>query len=311
MFSLFTRFWAKRQLQTLLQRPIVFSFHTFNEPTVNANNINSNFLQLFSDRNRYKIFQKSTNNVYEFDDETRNIVLWQSPKLSQSSNTWDQPPVDSYSNDELICAFENLLNYSTSNGIPLHDRRFNEFIDNFIQRLETFSLNQMLRALQYFFRYPMNRDSIRQPNYIELLQAFDQACAIKSQDLLPEQLLFISTMWINVPFARKTYSAQLIGRLFNRYMRTFNAPQMTQALFFTNAMAQDIEDVRALENVLERNINDLTIEELSSVLWTFGRLDTKIEKQELKQKFFAYLEKQDLDRLCDRHLATVLIVNIF
>lgn len=308
MFSLLMRHGAKRQLQTVLRLPIVHSFHTFSEPSVNANNVNTSFSQLFSNPDRYRIFQKDTSKVYEFDDETHTVTLWQSPSSDQQTIAWDQP-VDGCSNDELILAFQNLLNYSTERDVPLSDPRFNEFIDNFTQRLDEFSLNQTIRALQLFLRHPIDRDSIRQPNYIELLQAFDQTCTIKSQDLLPEQLLFVSSMWINVPYAKKTYIAQLIGRLFNRYMKTFNAPQMTQALFFVNALSQDIGDIRALENVLERNIDDLTIEELSSVLWTFGRLETKIEKQELKQKFFAYLEQQDFSRLNDRHLATVLIVS--
>lgn len=305
MFSILSRLCVKRQLQTVLQHPIIQSYCTFHEP----NHVNSNLLQLFSNHDRYKIFQKNTSNLYEFDDETRNIVTWQSSKLTQQTCTWDQP-TDRYNNDELIFAFENLLSFSTANGIPLSDPRFNEFIDNFTQRLQNTSINQTIRALQMFLKYPLDRDSIQQPNYIELLQAFDQACTIKAQDLLPEQLLFISSIWMNIPFARKTYIVQLICRLFNRYMKTFNAPQMTQALYFANTMGQDIEDIRALENVLERNITDLSIEEFSSVLWTFGRLGTKIEKQELKLKFFAYLEQQDLSRLSDRSLATVLIVNI-
>lgn len=306
MFSILSRLCVKRhQLQSVLRHPIIQSYCTSH----GSHHVNSNFSQIFLNRERYNAFKRDTSDLYEFDAETRNIVTWQSPKLTQQICTWDQP-TDSYSDDELIIAFENLLHFSTANRMPLSEPRFNEFIDNFTQRLQNLSINQIIRALQIFSRYPMDRDSIRQPNCIELLQAFDQACTKKSQDLLPEQLLFISSIWLNIPQARKTYVVQLICRLFNRYMRTFNAPQMTQALYFANYMCQAIDDIRALENVLERNLNDLTIEEFSSVLWTFARLETKIEKQELKHKFFAYLEKQDLSRLSDRNLGTVLIVNI-
>lgn len=265
---------------------------------------------LFSNRDRYKMFQKNTGIVYEFHDETRNIVNWQSPKQSQERCSWDQP-TNTYSNDELISAFENLLHFSAVNNVSLSDPRFNEFVDQFTQRLQHFSLNQTVRALQYFVRHPMDHDLIRHPNYIELLQAFDQVCTIKSHDLQPDQLLFVSSIWINIPYARKTYMTQSICRVFNRFMKTFNAQQMTQALYFVNNMGHGIEDVRALENVLEKNIDDLTIEEFSSVLLTFGRLETQIQKPELKQKFFAYLEKHDLNQLSDRNLATVLIVNAY
>lgn len=306
MFSILSRLCIKRQhLQTVLRHPIIQSYCTFHEPS----HVYSNLVQIFSNPDRYKSFKRNTGDLYEFDDETRNVVAWQSSKLAQQTCTWNQP-TDSYSNDELIFAFKNLLSFCGTNGIPLSDRRFNEFIDNFAQRLQNFSLNQTIRALQIFSSYPLDPDSVRQPNNIELFQAFDQACTTKSQDLLPDQLLFVSSIWMNIPLARRTYIVQLIGRLFNRYMKTFNAPQMTQALYFVNAMGQAIDDIRALENVLERNIDELTIEEFSSVLWTFARLETKIEKQELKTKFFAYLDKQDLSRLTDRNLTTVLTVNI-
>lgn len=310
MFSFLSRLSVQRplQLQFVVWRPIVQNYCTCN----GVDHVKP-MLQLFSNSDRYKIFQKNTNSVYEFDNETRNIVAWQSsiPQDACIAHAWDQP-TNTCNNDELIFAFENCLNFATTNHISLSDSRFNEFVDNFIERLESFTLNQTIRALQAFVRHPIeSRDVIRQSNYIELLQAFDQACTIKSPDLLPEQLLFISSIWSNIPFAQKTYIVQLICRLFNRYMKTFNAPQMTQALYFANFMGQSIDDIRALENVLERNIDDLSIEEFSIVLWTFARLETKIEKQELKLKLFAYLEKQDLSQLSDRHLGTILIVIIF
>lgn len=304
MVTLLTRLYVKRQLKTVIRCPIIQKYSTFYE----AEHVKPSVLLLFKNCDRYNVFQKSTNSLYEFDNETRNIVTWQSPKFQQTC-TWDQP-TDSHSDDELIFAFDNLLKFSIANHIPLSDSRFNEFVDDFTQRLQDFSLNQTIRALQNFVRHPMERDLIQHPNCIELLQAFDQACTIKSQDLLPEQLLFISSIWINIPFAKKTYTVKLLCRLFNRYMKTFNAPQMTQALYFINFMREEIEDIRALENVLEKNISDLSIEEFSSILWTFVRFGTKIEKQELKLKFFAYLEAQDLSRLSDRSLATVLTVNI-
>lgn len=304
MFSPLSRLGARRYLQAMVRHPLIQSYCTSAEI---RSHVKPNRSSLFSNRDRYKMFEKNTGIVYEFDDETRNIIDWPSPKQSPANCSWTQS-TNTDSNDDLVFAFADLLNFSAANNIPLSDPRFNGFVDQFTQRLQDFSLNQTVRALQYFVRHPMDLDSIRQPNYIELLQAFDQVCTIKSRDLLPEQLLFVSSIWKAIPFARKTYMTQSLCRLFNRFMNTFDAPQMTQALFFVNSMGQGIENIRALENVLEKNMDDLTMEEFSGVLYTFCRQDTQIQKQELKHKFFAYLEKHDLNQLSDRKLAPVLMV---
>lgn len=263
----------------------------------------------FLESGRHEMFRKHSSHLYQFDDETRNITTWNCSKPEQDY-AWDQSTAN-YDNDELIYAFENVLNHCTGNDLLLSDSKFNSFIDDFCERVQNFSLNELLRVLQIFARLPMDRLRVRQRNYIELFQALDQACTIKSQDLLPEQLLFISSIWLKIPMAKRAYFSQLVGRLFNRYMKNMTAPQMAQALFYINCMSQEIIDIRAFENIFEEKMDYLTIEEFSTVLWTFIRLETKLEKQELRNKFFDYLEKQDLSRLSDSMLAKVLVVNIY
>lgn len=262
----------------------------------------------FLNSGRHSMFRKESTVVYQFDDETRNLTRWESPN-SEKTVEWDQP-LKNYNNEKLICAFENCLNYSLKNNIPLSDAQFDEFVDVFTKRLQKFSVNEMIRALQIFARYPFDRLQLRERNYIDLFYAFDQASTIQSEDLLPDQLLFISSIWMAIPSSKKAWISILMARLFNRYMKTMSAPEMAQALYYINCMTQPIEDIRALENVFEKTIDDLTLEEFSTVLWTFIRLDTKIEKQELRNKFFNYLEKQDLSQLCESQLAKVLIVNM-
>lgn len=263
----------------------------------------------YLESDRHEMFQRNSSLVYQFDDETRNITTWDYTKPEQDYS-WNQATAN-YDNDELIQAFESLLKHCTSNNISLSDPQFNTFIDDFTERLQIFTLNELIRVLQSFTRFPLDKHRVRQRNYIELFHALDQACTIQSQDLLPEQLLFISSIWLSMPMAKRTYFTQLVGRLFNRYLKTMTAPQMAQALFYINCMQQKIIDIRAFENIFEERINDLTIEEFSTVLWTFIRLDTKLEKQELRDRFFEYLEKQDLTRLSDPMLSKILIVNSF
>lgn len=272
-------------------------------------NHNHKLSAYFLASDRHQMFRKESDQIYQFDNETHNVFTWMNTK--QISNCDWNCSTTNYTDEEMINAFENLLNYCKTNAISLSDTRFDRFIDEFTHRLQHFSLNNVIHALQCYARQAnFNLHHVRQRNFIELFQAFDQVCTIKSQDLLSDQLLLISSIWLTIPFGRRSFFAQLMARLFNRYIKTMTASQMALALFFINAMQQKVFDIRAFENVFEEKMDELTTEEFATVLWTFIRLETKLEKQELRDKFFNYLEKQDLSRLSDSMLTKILLVNI-
>lgn len=289
----------------LINRPLA-QFYSVTITKSHELNEREQLRNYFLDSGRHSMFRKDSTCVYQFDDETRNLMTWKSSNFPQNIE-WNQP-INNYNNHELISAFESFLNYSHKNVIPLCDTQFDEFIDTFCARLQKFDVNELMRALQIFARYSLDKFQLRQRNYIDLFHAFDQAFTIQSQDLLPNQLLFISSIWMFIPSSKKTWTSTLIARQFNRYMRNMSAPEMAQALYYINCMTQPIEDIRAFENVFEKTIDDMTVEEFSTVLWTFIRLETKIEKQELRDKFFNYLEKQDLTHLPESQLTKILIV---
>lgn len=263
--------------------------------------------QYYKTSNRHKFFQAESKYLYQFDDETKNVTQFEEVHLEQDFD-WNQN-ITNLSDSELIRAFESLLNHCRTNNVSLSEEQFDGFIDGFVQRLQNFTLNEVIEVLQSFARYPLDRIQLRQRNWIELFQAIDQACTIKSVDLLPAQLLFISSIWMSIPLAKKSWFTVLVSRLLYRYLKEVSAPEMAQALFFINCMAQPIDDIRAFENIFEKNIENLSVEEFATVLWTFIRLETKVEKQELKSKFFEYMEKQDFSQLDDPYFSKILIVS--
>lgn len=262
----------------------------------------------YTDSDRYKTFQRNTKLVYQFDGETKNLTTWPIENV-KGEIEWNQSTAN-YSNVELISALECLLNHCIANNILLSEPQFDQFIDGFTGRLEGFSINEIIHALQIFTRFITDGNELRQRNYIELFQALDQACTIRSVDLLPKQLLFISSIWLVLPSSKRTFFTQLVCRLFEQYMKNMTPSQVGQALFYINHMKRPIEDIRKFENIFEKVIDDMTLEEFVTVLTTFTRLDTRIEKQELIDKYFEYLGKQDLNRLSDPDLSIVLAVNI-
>lgn len=309
MSCILVRLFVPRQMSSVNRLLVKFSSTVQCQQPNDTEEQFKNYSAYFLNSNRHVMFQRNSNKIYQFDDETRNPIVWPYQNSQDNKCTWNQSTAN-LEDTELVDAFQQMLTYAMANGISLSDSQFDQFIDDFTQRLQQFSINDAMRALQSFCRIPCDRIKIRQRNYIDLFYAFDQAMTIKSEDLLLEQLLFLSSIWINIAHAKRSYYTRLICRLFNRYTKIMSAPQIAQALVFNNALSQPMTDIRAFENTLEETIDDFTIEEFSMVLWTFIRLDTKIEKQELRNKMFAYLEKQDLNRLSDSMLNKILIVII-
>lgn len=263
----------------------------------------------FMESKQYNMFRSNSVMIHQFDDETRNLTTWKKPE-STTNIEWSQLPA-TYSNCNLIDAFEKVINYSIDNGISLSDESFDYFIDEFLRRMPDFTLNETLRALQMFARIPMRTEILKQRNYIELYMAFDQQCTILAANMFPEQLLYVCSVWQVMLSAKKTKFARVAHFFIQRYMKTMNAKQLTQAIFFMNCMNQPVDDIRALENLLENLLDDMTIEEVSIVSWCFYRLDCRLEKVELREKYFDYLVKQDLSQMDDIYLMKTILVTIF
>ncbi|XP_031634971.1 uncharacterized protein LOC116348199 [Contarinia nasturtii] len=253
----------------------------------------------YRESDRHNMFKRNSGFVYKFDNETRNLV--QCPIDDQNIELDDI-------NDKLIHAFSNMLTKSQENNIQLSDKGFDQFIDDFCDRMEQFTLNEVIRAMQIFANYPLNVSVVRQRNGVELFYAFDQACSTRSRYLLASQLLFISSIWLSIPCSKQTHFSTMVPRILNRYMKGMNASELAQAFLYINCWQKPIEDIRAFENVFENVLDDMTIEEFATVLWTFIRLDTKIEKQELRKKYFDFLAKKDLNQLADTELLKVLTI---
>lgn len=267
------------------------------------------FSDYFMNSDRYKTFRKNSVLLHQFDDETQNITVW-TKASSKNDILWNNLSED-YSNDDLIEAFGNMIEFSVVSGINLSDPMYDCFVDEFINKLNQFKLNEVVRAFQMFARAPLEKDMIRQRNYIDLYMAFDQTSTINSIDLRPNQIIFLSSIWRHIPLARKSYFSHLSERLLNRYLQKLSAPQICESVFYLSCLNKQVENIRAFENIFENTMNDMNLEELSVVLWTFRRIGTKVQKSELRSKLYTFLENQNFDRLEESFLLRIVDVMYF
>lgn len=256
---------------------------------------------------RYKVFRKEPQTLYQFDDNGMYTAKW---TQHESCVDW-QDAQHTHSHDDLISAFNGAINYSIDNEILLSDERFDQFIDLFISKLPHFNTNELLASLQLFAKCPLTKQLIKQRNYIELHMAFDQESTIHCFELNIDQILFMCSLWFQLPNIEKTY---LVRCACNRIQRQFSSMTVTQvihSLYVLNCLMEKIDRMDTIEKVFTDNVHDLTMEEMSIVAWTFSKQEQPIRQKELKTACLDHLETLNLGQLEGVFVGKLLPVSSF
>lgn len=252
----------------------------------------------------YLVFRKGSQFLHQFDAEAVYTKQW---PYSQPRN-WEKA-LDFDSNDELLDTFQSAINFSISSGVPLSHERYDQFIDAFISKLANFNTNELLAALQIFNKLPLSKTLMKERNYIELYTAFDQHSTIQCRQLTTDQAMFLLSIWFQFPFADKSWFAMCALNIFNNRVRSLTVPQLLQYIYYTNCLFAHIPSMDTVEKHLAQNIDNLSIEEMSIVAWTFMEQEASLLQWELPAKCLNIFIKNDLSQLDGVFLNKVLPVS--
>lgn len=254
-------------------------------------------LRIIQSSPKYQTFKSKENRIYQFDEETKSIANSDVLKGIQSLH-WNDVSQES-TNAEILMGFYNLQKYCAATNTELSSEMFDLFVDLLVSRANNFSINELMCALQTFSKFPMDKYSAQKRNYAEIIVALDEESSKKSVPLTLEQVLFLCSIWAEIPKAKKTYFARFAARQFNKYTKAMTAQQLTQALFYLNLLRRPLDDVRDFENVFEDNLDELELKEIAIICTTFMRLDKHFAKPEFRVKFLKTLCNRDLNEFIE------------
>lgn len=259
---------------------------------------------------RYKMFnKKDRNRLYEFDNDSRLVIKTLQGAPVNQMCLWQELP-EECSNEQLIKAFANLLCHCKETDTELTSEKFDDFIDRFVARIPSFTLNELIHALQLFAKHLVPTDFKGKRNVTELFTAFDEVCTIKSAEWSLDQILFICGIWQAIPRGKKSYFVQLCGRKVNRTAKTMSAEQLTQGMFLLNCLKQPIEDIRNFEPTFESKLESMSLEDIAVISGNFKRLDASLQSPELLKKYCEIVTAADLTQMNEKLLSNIIWVNI-
>lgn len=256
---------------------------------------------------RYLAFNHEGSQLYQFDAESKSIadsdLLQDVQPIPWNDVSEDSTPA------EVIAGFQDLWAHCTSTNAHLSSERFDRFVDLFFSKAKDFSINEAMCALQIFARFPLNRKSVQERNYSELLIALDEECTKKAPPLTLEQLFFLNSIWAVVPRVGRTFFAKYAARQFNKFTATMKPEELTQAMFYLNLLKRPLDDIRDFENVFEGKFAELELREIAIICTTFMRLDEHFAKPELRAKFLETLRTRDAREF--EELEDAFLVSLF
>lgn len=294
------------RLVRLHRRPAIvcnYSMHIEQPEKVRLIDLASKY---FHENPKYTIYNKTDQNLYEFDAETR--ALTPSNNLASiKSIPWTNLPVDC-TNADLISALKSVCDYCIETNTSFSSEQFDSFTDALAKRLPTFTSNETICALQIFARIPSVWRPFETRNFAEIIIGLDSACCINAAKWNIEQVLFAGSIWCRMPMAKKTFYARFLGRHFNKYAKLMTHEQVAQAMCYLNTLKRPMDDIRKFENIFDEHIEAMAPLELAIVCRCFMRMDTTLEKPELRKKLMTYLLERDLSELDDMLLSNILFV---
>lgn len=264
--------------------------------------------EYFHKNPNYTIYNPNDRNLYEFDEETRGLTPSNILNQSGKSIQWTDLPADC-THADLISALKSVCDYCHETETSLSSEQFDTFVDEMARQLPKFTSNETICALQVFAQFKMDHRPYGTRNFAELMIGLDQASTINAAGWDINQVLYAGSIWCSISTAKKTFFAKFLGRHFNRFAKLMTPGQIAQSMLYLNSLRRHVDDIRKFENVFDRNIEGMTPMELSIICRNFVRLDSTLEKPELREKLFKFLLERDLDELNDAMLRNILCVS--
>lgn len=212
-------------------------------------------------------------------------------------------------NEELVERLNFVSNYCREHDISITSEDFDKFIDNLTQKLSEFNENEVIAAVQIFSRMPLEAVTRNSRNFVELWMALDDHTARCAMQWDIDRMLAVCDVWIGIPLAKKTRFVKMICNKFAKERKNLPAQQLVRAVSFSNSMQKFDENNINFEKDLERVIDELSLDEVSRLCYTFNKSKARVQKVSLARKILDKCIAEDTKGLEDVDLKRLVEVS--
>lgn len=181
---------------------------------------------------------------------------------------------------EILEIFPKLGAYCKNNNMCISDTIFDDYIDNLTDSLSK-ATDEELVSLFYAFNQWPETPSIRTRNYIEVWVALDETCHSRVNNWSYDKMLsFISLFYMLNVNKMSDASKKILVKLASK-AKKLTPEQLVTTLFFIGVQRKAPHDMYNLEEHLENNFTQFSVDDLAIMSMGFFKSKTPIRSNNL------------------------------
>uniref|UniRef100_A0A182IIX8 RAP domain-containing protein n=1 Tax=Anopheles atroparvus TaxID=41427 RepID=A0A182IIX8_ANOAO len=170
-------------------------------------------------------------------------------------------------------------------SLSIQDRRFNDFVNEFMHSVPNFTDAQLSRALHALGAIG-EKASVHDPNYLSLWTSLDSECLERIVNWNVDTLLHMADSWYPLRLARHgKYTNKALWKISNR-LRKLPPKQLVKTVFYINLTRVPLENMMDIEVNFNQNFATFSIDDVAVLCMGFFKTETPVRSSELLEQIY-------------------------
>ncbi|XP_058818306.1 uncharacterized protein LOC131681507 [Topomyia yanbarensis] len=229
---------------------------------------------------------------------------------SSATNNSEQPEFQqitdwhSLSGQDLLIQFGQVVEICRQNEICISDRRFDQFVEALVNRIASFSDEQLIESLRLLVELGPT-PAVNTRNFLDIWKALDQVCLKRITTWKTDELLHMADQWYPLRLSKiGRFVHKAVWKISTR-LRKLNKDQLLRTVFYINLTRTPVENMVDIEISLKQNFFLYGVDDVAVLCMGFFKTETPVRSVELIERIYQ-LTIQNAKEVKDISLTAIL-----
>lgn len=179
--------------------------------------------------------------------------------------------------EEIVQAFQNILEYCVKNEIPVSDTRLDKLVDGVMDNAEKLTDQQLETLLKCLPKFPPC-ENYNSNNFHDLWSCLDDICTFRMSEWSIDKMLYFAELWYHLHLGKITdYTFAMLDRIERKAQQLDLTKEQLVKVFFYFNICRRRTVCFDYQYAVERVVHAMTADELAIVAMGFFKTKTKIK----------------------------------
>jgi hypothetical protein len=216
---------------------------------------------------------------------------------------WETANAKEKTTRELVTAFESLSHHCAHTGTCMSEEKFEEFFRIFVQRIQNFDDDQLMKVLKDLQRFPQTKSTYSK-NFHEVWCRLDEVCLERIKGWNQPILLKFCNPWLKLHLSKMgKFTSKALTKVCRRIDR-LSPKALVEAMFYVT-VSKSVVVMVDVESRFMQIFDQLNINEIGIMCLAFFKTETKVKTHDLITRLYDKTI-EDIDLIQDITLVNIL-----